>query len=104
MPTGSTFRIGSITGELVLETADRITGLLKQEQNPAGVIIFSCFSRCITFVDPGTEINKVHGELKDLSAPYVLLSAGGEFCPRGDGRNHFLTYSIIACALGEGKK
>ncbi|MDR1929453.1 MAG: FIST C-terminal domain-containing protein [Treponema sp.] len=105
VPEGSTISLTTATGELVLETASRLAEMIKKEPGSGGVFIFSCFSRSVIFLDSRAEINHMREELKDFTAPYLMMSAAGEYCPyySGGGQmvNRSLVHSIIACIFKE---
>jgi hypothetical protein len=98
---GGTLSIGSVTGDLVIESALHITDLIKKETDRNGCFIFSCFSRCVTLTDSQAEAKLVQEQLKGVTLPYVFLYSSGEFCPWYDKMkqtvNQFHQYTVIAC-------
>jgi hypothetical protein len=105
IPAGSTLRIGSIGGDLVLETAAYIINQVKAEweknREYCGLLVSACFSRNIVLSDSAEETALIYNQLKDFPIPYLFLYAGGEYCPTytesGLTVNGFHQYTIIAC-------
>jgi hypothetical protein len=105
VPVGTTICIGSISGNLVLETASRIINQIKRERDDnkeyCGLLISACFSRNIVLSDPSDEMTLIQKQLKDFPLPYIFLYVGGEYCPKyaGNGQtvNGFFQYTIAAC-------
>ena len=99
---GGVLNIGTVTADYVLETANILVNEIKKNENGAGVIIFSCFLRCIALGGNLTaEIELIRRELKDYPYPYLLVSSGGELCPEylkpGKTANKNDEYALIAC-------
>jgi hypothetical protein len=101
VPIGGTLKIGSVTGDLILETAGHITDLALRAPGDSGILLFSCISRNIVLSDPEDEIRTVLKEMKNCPVPYLFLYAGGEICPLTNKKekliNSFHQYTIIGC-------
>ncbi|MDR3200113.1 MAG: FIST C-terminal domain-containing protein [Spirochaetales bacterium] len=104
IPPGGTLRIGSVTSDLVMESAVHITELIKKGAAREGVLIFSCFSRSLACEDPNAELKLVNKQLESFPAPYIFLYVSGEICPvyteQKDLINRFHQYTIVVCVLG----
>jgi hypothetical protein len=104
IPVGGTVNIGTISGELVIESTRHIIDQIKETPARNGLILVSCFSRILTLQDPLDETAVVLRQLKDLPVPFLLFSSGGEVCPlykSGQDKpvNAFHQFTIIACVI-----
>jgi hypothetical protein len=103
-PVGGTVNIGTISGDLVIESTTRLIDQIKEIPAQNGLLLVSCFSRILTLQDPLEEINVVQRQLRDLAVPFLLFSSGGEVCPlykSGQDKpiNAFHQFTIIACVI-----
>jgi hypothetical protein len=104
IPVGGTVNIGTISGELVIESTSRLIDQIKEIPAQNGLLLVSCFSRILTLQDPLDEVNIVQKQLRDLPMPFLLFASGGEVCPifrSGQDKpiNAFHQFTIIACVI-----
>jgi hypothetical protein len=105
IPVGGTVNIGTISGDLVIETTRHILNQISETPEQNGLLLVSCFSRILTLQDPLEEILVVQRQLRDSSMPFLFFSSGGEVCPVYDvgGNNKlvnaFHQFTIIACVI-----
>jgi hypothetical protein len=104
IPTGGTVNIGTIGGDLVIETTRHILDQIGEIPEQNGLLLVSCFSRILTLQDPMEEILVVQKRLRDSSMPFLFFSSGGEICPiyrSGNSKpvNTFHQFTIIACVI-----
>jgi hypothetical protein len=104
IPVGGTVNIGTIGGDLVIESTHHLLDQIMETPPQNGLILVSCISRILTLRDSLEEIDVVQRRFRDLSMPYVLFSSGGEVCPlyrspQDKPMNAFHQYTIIACII-----
>jgi hypothetical protein len=104
IPVGGTVSIGTISGDLVIESTRHFIDQIKDVPEENGLILVSCFSRILTLQDPMEEITIVQKHFKDSSMPFLFFSSGGEVCPlykSGQDKpfNAFHQFTIIACII-----
>jgi hypothetical protein len=104
IPVGGTVSIGTISGELIIESTQHLIKQIKEIPEQNTLILVSCFSRILALQDPLDEITIVQKLLRDASVPFLLFSSGGEVCPihkigQDTLLNTFQQFAIIACVI-----
>jgi hypothetical protein len=104
IPVGGTVTIGTINGELVIDSTRHLLDQIMETPPQNALIVVSCLSRVLTLRDSLEEIEVVQRRFMDLPMPFVFFSSGGEVCPlyrspQGKPVNAFHQFTIIACII-----
>jgi hypothetical protein len=104
VPIGGTVTIGTIDEKLVIESTRYLVDTIKKTSFRNSLLIFSCFSRILTFQNSMEEITLIRRTFADLPVPFLYVYSGGEICPlqKSDEDkpiNGFHQFTIVACTF-----
>lgn len=104
MPVGTSFAVGSIDAEGILESAENGIKQILNYKNRQATLLLPCVTRYIMLApDQECELRLIREKLATSGSPYMMGYSGGEICPMfgPDGKlhNRFHNYTFCACIL-----
>lgn len=104
MPEGSSFAIGSIDAEGIIESANSGLKLVLEHKDRQATLLLPCVTRYIMLApDQEHELQLIKDTLAKSGAPFAMGYSGGEICPMpgpdGTLHNRFHNYTFSACIL-----
>lgn len=104
MPEGTSFAVGSITAEGILESAEEGLSQILSHKDRGATLLLPCVTRYIMLApDQEREIELIYKQLSATQSPFMMGYSGGEISPvlGDDGKMHnrFHNYSFCACVL-----
>ena len=104
MPVGTSFAVGSIDAEGILESAESGLNRVLAHKDRQATLLLPCVTRYIMLApDQEGELRLIKEKLSQSGSPFTMGYSGGEICPMPgkDGKlhNRFHNYTFSACLL-----
>ena len=102
-PQNTTFSLGEIDYDGIIETAGESVDKALKVENPTGMLMFPCVTRYMMSSPRSDDEMCLVSEKIDGKFPYMLSYSGGEICPvpgAGDTlNNRYHNYTFISCVF-----